>query len=296
MTAKLFSEDKNDCTSCGIFHEPTVDVHFDDMPSFITIFDTPMQTIQLPCSHKFNSAAILRHFAVSNMQCPICRAGHPSKLNCDSIPPEFSSILQSEQTKSIQQQQQQESGILAQEIVFNEQAWLRGFSVVLTIQHINRESNRSAIQRAVFASPVVLEELADQFGVFGVQQSMRRNVEVFFNQQRPQNSQNSTTITLQLLHESQRDVFAQLELPQSMWMRFASQNLVTRQMEGLLDLKYGNTVIGHVLHITQNQQHWIHGMKICLNRDLVSNFALSYLMTWFQENYNMNINLLGPTF
>lgn len=290
LTATLFAEETGKCASCGIFHEPTVDVEFDDMPNYVTLFNTPMQTIELPCSHKFNSAALLRHFAVTNMQCPICRAGHPCKLDCTVIPPEFAAILQREQQKTLQEQQQQQqqqafSNILMQEVVFNEQAWLRGFSIVMIIQQQSQQLRHTSIQRAVFASPLIINQLENQHAVFGVQQSMRRNVEVYFNQHCARNAHSNASITIQLMHESQQDVFAQLQLPQHMWMRFASQTLITRQLDGLFDLRHGNTTVGHVIHANAgaNNEHWIQSMRICLKRDLISNLAMTYMLTWMQE-------------
>lgn len=42
--------------------------------------------IRLPCSHTFSAVPLACHFAISNCRCPICRAGHDGRLNCDQLP------------------------------------------------------------------------------------------------------------------------------------------------------------------------------------------------------------------
>ena len=41
---------------------------------------------QLVCRHVFHPAALVLHFLVSDMRCPVCRAGHPQRMDIASVP------------------------------------------------------------------------------------------------------------------------------------------------------------------------------------------------------------------
>lgn len=269
---------------CGIFHEPTHEVVLDNIPNGITRDNVLFTTLCLPCKHVFNTGALLRHFAICDMRCPICRGGDSAKLDCTKLPADFASKLHSEQLLNIKQQQEEQSMPITQDLIFNEQAWLRGYWVVLSIQRETQNGySLRSISRAVFSSPLILHQLAEnETVVFNLQQSMRRNVQAFILS----NSSNveDVTMTLQLQHQASDDVFAQLKVSQNVWQRIALNSHPTRQVNTGLQLKHGNIVVGNVTHDCVPGTHWVQNMQIVLNRDIIRNIALSYVIASLQQH------------
>ena len=85
---------------CGIMHEPTHLVEIADLPqawpreddvagarSFAQLnLDAGANTAHLPCGHVFSPCALVFHFLVHDMRCPICRVGCKSRMSISCVP------------------------------------------------------------------------------------------------------------------------------------------------------------------------------------------------------------------
>ena len=76
----------DDSVSCGIMHEPARDVEVEDLPRSWPAGVCEANCAQLVCGHVFHPAALALHFLVSDMRCPVCRAGPVGHMHLESVP------------------------------------------------------------------------------------------------------------------------------------------------------------------------------------------------------------------
>ena len=79
----------DDSEACSIMHESTRAVEIDDLPCKWPADASACDTAQLPCGHVFHPAALALHFLVSDMRCPVCRAGLAELMHIESVPAEI---------------------------------------------------------------------------------------------------------------------------------------------------------------------------------------------------------------
>lgn len=86
MTCNLYSTDDSTIV-CPIMHEPPCSAQLEDIPSTWPLLDnSSANTVRLACAHVFFVPALVLHFLVTNMRCPVCRAGSSQKMNIACVP------------------------------------------------------------------------------------------------------------------------------------------------------------------------------------------------------------------
>jgi len=86
MTCHLYSTDDSTII-CPIMHEPPCSAQLEDIPSIWPLLDnSSANTVRLACAHVFFVPALVLHFLVTNMRCPVCRAGSSQKMNIECVP------------------------------------------------------------------------------------------------------------------------------------------------------------------------------------------------------------------
>jgi hypothetical protein len=90
MLCELFATEDNSVV-CGIMHEPTRSAQVPDLPDSWPLPHGTANSAQLVCRHVFHPAALALHFLVSDMRCPVCRAGHPQRMDIASVPEDLRS-------------------------------------------------------------------------------------------------------------------------------------------------------------------------------------------------------------
>ena len=85
LQCELFATEDHS-VMCAIMHECTASVEVQDLPASWPLPDGGANTAQLVCGHVFHPAALALHFLVSDMRCPVCRAGHPERMDLTSVP------------------------------------------------------------------------------------------------------------------------------------------------------------------------------------------------------------------
>ena len=76
----------DDLDVCGIMHEPTKTVEVEELPGTWPTGDCACDSARLGCGHVFSAPAIALHFLVSDMRCPMCRAGPTGPMHIESVP------------------------------------------------------------------------------------------------------------------------------------------------------------------------------------------------------------------
>ena len=107
-TQKLYSVDNKESVECkfsssldlecGIMHELTQLVVIEDLPpgwpcahggdanGGCNDNDMHANTVHMPCGHVFSPSALALHFLLQDMRCPICRAGHATRMSISCVP------------------------------------------------------------------------------------------------------------------------------------------------------------------------------------------------------------------
>jgi hypothetical protein len=85
LECELFATE-DDSVVCGIMHESTSSVQVPDLPGSWLLPDGMANSAKLVCCHVFHPVALVLHFLVSDMRCPVCRAGHPERMDFTSVP------------------------------------------------------------------------------------------------------------------------------------------------------------------------------------------------------------------
>ena len=85
LQCKLYAA-TDDSVSCGIMHEPAREVEVDDLPRGWPAGACEANCAQLECGHVFHPAALALHFLVTDMRCPVCRAGPVGRMQLESVP------------------------------------------------------------------------------------------------------------------------------------------------------------------------------------------------------------------
>ena len=86
IQCQLFAA-SDDQVSCGIMHEPTHTAEVDDLPREWPVDGgDACNSAKLACGHVFHAAALALHFLVSDMRCPVCRAGVCDRLDIECVP------------------------------------------------------------------------------------------------------------------------------------------------------------------------------------------------------------------
>ena len=93
LSCKLFAA-PDDSLVCGIMQEATNSVAVQGLPDSWP-GEPPANTAQLECGHVFHPAALALHFLVTDMRCPVCRAGFTESMHLDSIPAEDRDVYES---------------------------------------------------------------------------------------------------------------------------------------------------------------------------------------------------------
>jgi hypothetical protein len=85
-TCKLYTT--NDHTLlCPIMHEPPCSAQLEDIPETWPLADnTSANTVRLECAHTFFVPALVLHFLVTDMRCPVCRTGASCKMDIACVP------------------------------------------------------------------------------------------------------------------------------------------------------------------------------------------------------------------
>lgn len=108
-TQKFYGVDNNESVECkfstsfdldcGIMHELTQHVVIEDLPpgwpcvqcgdanADCAADDMHANTVHMPCGHVFSPSALVLHFLMQDMRCPICRTGHPTRMSITCVPP-----------------------------------------------------------------------------------------------------------------------------------------------------------------------------------------------------------------
>ena len=83
---ELFSTDDTSFI-CPIMHEPTCSALLEDIPATWPLQENACaNTVRLACSHTFFAPALALHFLVTDMRCPVCRAGCSEHMDIASVP------------------------------------------------------------------------------------------------------------------------------------------------------------------------------------------------------------------
>jgi len=86
MTCQLYST-QDSTLVCPIMHEPPCSAQLEDIPATWPLLDNNFaNTVRLECAHVFFVPALVLHFLVTNMRCPVCRAGSSQKMNIACVP------------------------------------------------------------------------------------------------------------------------------------------------------------------------------------------------------------------
>ena len=67
-------------------HEPTRLVEIENLPGSWPAGTCACDSARLPCGHVFSAAALALHFLVSDMRCPVCRAGPAAPMHIECVP------------------------------------------------------------------------------------------------------------------------------------------------------------------------------------------------------------------
>ena len=76
----------DDSQVCGIMHEPTRLVEIENLPGSWPAGTCACDSARLPCGHVFSADALALHFLVSDMPCPVCRAGPAAPMHIECVP------------------------------------------------------------------------------------------------------------------------------------------------------------------------------------------------------------------
>jgi hypothetical protein len=76
----------DDSQVCGIMHEPTRLVEIENLPGSWPAGTCACDSARLPCGHVFSADALALHFLVSDMRCPVCRAGPAAPMHIECVP------------------------------------------------------------------------------------------------------------------------------------------------------------------------------------------------------------------
>jgi len=85
LQCKLYMATDNS-VHCGIMHEPAREVEVEDLPRGWPTGTCEANCAQLDCGHIFHPAALALHFLVTDMRCPVCRAGPIGRMQLESVP------------------------------------------------------------------------------------------------------------------------------------------------------------------------------------------------------------------
>lgn len=95
---------------CQIFQTHPSDVDIADLPSTWDMgAHKNLDTMTLPCSHHFNVSALALHFLTHDMRCPVCREGHPVKMDITSIPAKVRADFKAKSDSILTSMHQEES-------------------------------------------------------------------------------------------------------------------------------------------------------------------------------------------
>jgi hypothetical protein len=76
----------DDSVTCSIMHESTRAVEIDELPRQWPCGESACNSARLQCGHVFHPSALALHFLVTDMRCPVCRAGLSSLMDIESVP------------------------------------------------------------------------------------------------------------------------------------------------------------------------------------------------------------------
>ena len=86
MTCELYTTN-DDSLVCPIMHEPPFSAQLEDIPGTWPLAENnSANTVRLECSHTFYIPALALHFLVTDMRCPVCRAGSSCKMDIACVP------------------------------------------------------------------------------------------------------------------------------------------------------------------------------------------------------------------
>ena len=83
----------NPNVTCAIMHEDMCDVQLDAFPMKWPDSNNEHDCATLPCGHSFHPCALALHFFMSDMRCPVCRAGSEDRLDVHTLPSPIADLL-----------------------------------------------------------------------------------------------------------------------------------------------------------------------------------------------------------
>lgn len=83
--------------TCGIMQDCTADVELLGLPSAWDVKGAAVNTVTLPCGHTFHPTALVQHFALRDMRCPVCRQGDSGRVSLrrSDVPLEVAAAVRS---------------------------------------------------------------------------------------------------------------------------------------------------------------------------------------------------------
>lgn len=197
--------------ACQIFQLHPCDVTFDDLPQAWTVRNQPCNTITLPCKHVFHVSALALHFVLSDMRCPVCRAGHECMADISSIPKKYQKAFQTRK-RAIQDASDRGQWLenVLQHVEINVTHIEHELSLVVDISQAN-------LSRWIVQSPIRVAnpDSEQSFQAYRTQQSFVRNFNLAlrgFNQDPHVRNAGACHISFALFHP----VFARMHTVSSM--------------------------------------------------------------------------------
>lgn len=88
---------KSEDQTCSIMHEPCCEVDLLHLSPTWMVCGVEVNTVTLPCQHRFHPTALLQHFAYRGMRCPVCRVGEDEliNINCSAVPTAVAAAVRS---------------------------------------------------------------------------------------------------------------------------------------------------------------------------------------------------------
>lgn len=155
---------------CGIMHEDTKEVEFDNLPKYWCKEKKKSWTAKLDCKHTFHPSALALHFMTRGMQCPLCRVGDVSKMLCKSLPKTYQNQFEMQASRIIQESDT-ENAAEALSTSFSQDHVLSMLVLQVNVHMVYPNDNT---QTVVMQSPLITASSREQWTRFEVHRSFKR--------------------------------------------------------------------------------------------------------------------------